>query len=48
MELVGNKSQHTLPFDLGGIATLSALPAELFELVVQVSHIVYWLSAQCF
>ena len=45
MELVGHQGQHALAFDLGGIAAFPALAAELFELVVQVSHRVlsFWL-----
>ena len=38
MELVGHQGQHPLAFVLGAIGALPALAAELFELVVQVSH----------
>jgi hypothetical protein len=38
MQLVGDQSQHPLALGLGGVAAFSAMPVELFQLVVQVSH----------
>ena len=38
MELVGHQGEHVLALGLGGVAAFPALAAQLFQLVVQVSH----------
>ena len=38
MELVGDQGQHALALDLGAIAPVPVVLAELLQLVVQASH----------
>lgn len=38
MQVIGDLGQHTFPVSLRGITAFPALPAELFEVVVQVSN----------
>jgi hypothetical protein len=38
MELIGYQGEHVFALALGAMGPLTAIAAELFELVVQVSH----------
>jgi len=44
MELIGDQREHSLTLHLGVIASSSVVLAQLFQLVVQVSHSVGLLS----
>jgi len=41
MQLIGDQGQHPLTFGLGGVTAFPAVPAELLQLVVQVSQFVF-------
>ena len=47
-QLICDQGQDPLSIPLRGIAAFAAVPADLFELVVQVFNRVFSLSGECF